>query len=291
MQNGGWLEEDRITREALAGLLRAAGLTPEDTASPMDVFGLAGDDVVPYTVLYRHLRLPEHARTLDILRHMPLVADLTIAVKRLILKDEDLSWPPRSAMQSIERAIDVAALKDLVRGDGPSGTTTVGIPPGSARRGDVDGHGPASDPPRETPRRVSLTVWNDSRELERVAAEVDDFAAGHRFPEQDQFQVKLCIEEILVYIVEHGYDDAGAHRIEVRLEMDHKDRTLAIRIVDDGRELEFGSFMFQPGPDTIEEETVLDGLGLHLVRSYVDDLRYRHEDGRNHLSLTKRIGN
>ena len=48
--------------------------------------------------------------------------------------------------------------------------------------------------------------------------------------------------------------------------------------------------MFQPGPDTILEETVVDSLGLHLVRTYVDELRYRRENGRNHLSLRKRIG-
>ena len=90
--------------------------------------------------------------------------------------------------------------------------------------------------------------------------------------------------------MEHGYDDAGAHRIEVQLEMSDENRSLAVRTVDDGRELAPGSFMFQPGPDTIQEESVVDGLGLHLVRTYVDELKYRHEDGRNYLSLSKRIG-
>ncbi len=102
--------------------------------------------------------------------------------------------------------------------------------------------------------------------------------------------MQLCVEEIFIYIVEHGYDDAGAHRIEVNLEMDDEDRTLAVRTVDDGRELQPGSLMFQPGPDTILEETVVDGLGLHLVRTHVDDLQYRRENGRNYLSATKRIG-
>ena len=102
--------------------------------------------------------------------------------------------------------------------------------------------------------------------------------------------MQLCVEEILMYIVEHGYDDAGAHRIEVRLEIDGEHRSLAVLIVDDGRELEPESLMFQPGPDTIQEETVVEGLGLHLVRTYVDDLRYRRENGRNCLSLNMRIG-
>lgn len=287
-RTGGGLDERRITREALAALLRAAGLSPESPASPMDVFGLVGDDVVPYPVLYRHLRLPEHAGTLDGLRRMPLVAELTDAVRRLILKDGDPSWPPKSAKHSFEAAIDVAQLNALIRGGVRSGTAAVESPDGGEPR--ADGHEPATDPAAAPESSLSLTLLNDSAALERVAAAVDEFADRHRFPQQDRFQVQLCIEEILLYIVEHGYDDAGTHRIEVRLRMNDEDRCLEIRTVDDGRELEPGSFMFQPGPDTIEEESVVDGLGLHLVRTYVDDLNYRRENGRNHLGLSKRIG-
>ena len=122
MEDG--LDTNRITREALAGLLRAAGLSPEDPASPMGVFDLAGSDAVSWPLLYRHLLLPEQARTLDILREMPLAADLTASVKRLFLKNgaslsaEELVWPPRSARHSVEPAIDVAALNALVHGDG-----------------------------------------------------------------------------------------------------------------------------------------------------------------------------
>ena len=93
-----------------------------------------------------------------------------------------------------------------------------------------------------------------------------------------------------MYIVERGHDDSDTQRIEVHLQVDEESRSLAIRFVDDGRELDPDSLMFQPGPDTIQEETVVDGLGLHLVRTYVDDLRYRREDCRNYLSLSKRIG-
>ncbi len=290
-------DTNRITRKALAALLRAAELSPEDPASPMDVFDRAGGDTVSWPLLYRHLLLPEHARTLDILRTMPPVAGLTAAVKRLFLKNgaslsvEELVWPPRSARHSVEPAIDVAALNALVHGDGPADATAGDFPESSRTDGAVDGREPSLDRPPGSAGSLSLTILNDSSELERVAAAVDDFADLHRFPQQDRFQVQLCIEEMLMYIVEHGYDDAGAHRIEIRLDMNDERRSLAIRVVDDGRELEPESLVFQPGPDTIQEETVVEGLGLHLVRTYVDDLRYRREDGRNHLSLSKRIGN
>ena len=287
---GNGLDESRIGREALAGLLRAAGLSPEDPASPMDVFGLAGDDVVPYPVLYRHLRLPEHAQTLDLVRRMPQVADLTNAVKRLILKDGGLHWPPRSAKDSIRPAIDVAALNALVRGGGPSGATAGELSIGSGPRDDGGGRETPSDPDREPPRVLSLAIRNASLELERVGEAVEDFAERNGFPHEDRFQVQLCIEELLMYIAEHGFGGAGAPRIEVHLEMSEETRSLEIRTIDDGGELEAGASIFQPGPDTIGEETVVDELGLHLVRTYADEMRYRRDQGRNQFRLRKRIG-
>ena len=287
---GNGLDENRITGEALGGLLRAAGLSPKDPASPMDVFALAGDDVVPYPVLYRHLRLPEHARTLDLLQRMPPVVDLTNAVKRLILKDGDLSWPPRSAKHSINPAIDVAALNALVCGDGRSEATADESPVGSGPRGDGDRRETPPNQPPEPPRVISLAIRNVNLELERVGEAVEDFAERHGFPHEDRFQVQLCLEELLMYIAEHAFDDAEPHRIEVHLEMSDETRSLDIRTIDDGCELEAGASIFQPGPDTIGEETVVDELGLHLVRTYVDEMRYRRDHGRNQFSLRKGIG-
>lgn len=281
----------RITRSALASLLRAAGLPPEDPASPMDVFGLVGDNVVPWSVLYRHLRLPEHVRTFDHLRQIPQVVDLANAVKTLFLKNrEDLTWPPKSAKHSLEPAIDVAALNALVFGVEESGTAASGPHDESTPSGDDNGVESLSDGSAKKGQSLTLIVRNDRGDLGRVAAAVDDFANRHNFPQQDQYQIQLCIEEIFMYIVEHGYNDSATHRIEVQLEMNEENRRLAIEVVDDGQELEPVSSLFQPSPDTIQEESVIDGLGLHLVRTYVDDIRYQRENGRNHLRLSKSVG-
>ena len=287
MEDG--IDEDRVTRDALAGLLEAADLSPEDPSSPMAVFDLGGGSTVPYAVLYRHMLLPEQAGTFDILQRMPLMAELTHAVKRLILRDGDMSWPPKSAKHSVEPAIDIAALKAVVDGGKPSGNGAFDVPDEAGPQAGHAGREPSADRARQPDGSLRLTVANDIGELERVAEALDGFADRHRFPQQDRFQVQLCLEEILMYIVEHGYDDSAMHRIEVSLEIDNN-RTLIVRTADDGRALDPKSFMFQPGADTIQEETVVDGLGLNLVRTYVDDLGYRREDGRNHLSLSKKIG-
>ena len=64
---------------------------------------------------------------------------------------------------------------------------------------------------------------------------------------------------------------------------------LRISFVDDGQP--FDPLAFR-GPDLEEaaEERGIGGLGIHIVRSLVDQARYRREDDRNHLHLVRRIG-
>ena len=189
--------ENQVTRGALTALLCAAGLSPEEPASPMDVFGPAGNNVVPWSVLYRHLRLPEHAETFDLLRDLPQVVELANAVKTFILKDGgDLTWPPKSARHSLEPAIDVAALNALVLGSEGPGAPARGPRVESPPRGNDDSSEPPSKGSVEVGRSLSLAVRNDSGDLERVAAAVDDFADRHDFPQKDRYQIQLCIEEI-----------------------------------------------------------------------------------------------
>ena len=284
------VDEGRVTREALAGLLRGADLAPDAPGSLMDVFDLAGGDTVPYPVLYRHLLLPENARAFDILRRTPAVVQLANEVKALILRDGDREWPPKSAKHSVTPVIDVDALNAIV-GDSRSSETTERPRPAVERgRDPSDDAGRLdvrADPTPDLAPRLALVIRNDNRELVRVAAAVDEFADRHRFPPQSRFEVQLCIEEILMYIVEHGFDDAGEHDIRLDLEMDVEGRNLVVRIVDDGVEQDPASIEYRP--DATLEERVVDGLGLHLVHAYVDELSYRREGGRNHLSLSKRI--
>ncbi|MDE2993123.1 MAG: ATP-binding protein [Chloroflexota bacterium] len=46
-----------------------------------------------------------------------------------------------------------------------------------------------------------------------------------------------------------------------------------------------------PAPDTAAslEERSVGGLGIHLVRTMMDELHYRREQGRNYLTLTTHI--
>ena len=132
--------------------------------------------------------------------------------------------------------------------------------------------------------QLSLKVEPRAEELENVNAAVADFAAAEKWPPDFVFRVHLVLEELSLNIMKHGKDE-NLH--EIKITMTSEADVLTIEIVDDGQP--FNPLKDAPQPDleaTIKDRPV-GGLGIHLVRTMMDELHYRREQGRNHLTLVK----
>ena len=107
-------------------------------------------------------------------------------------------------------------------------------------------------------------------------AERDDW------PPKLLYRVNLVLEELALNVMTHGRT-GGARNLEIILAT--SDEALTIELLDDG-----------PKFDPIEEapefdadqpigERPIGGVGVHLVRTIVDNMSYRYEGGKNHLTL------
>ncbi len=137
---------------------------------------------------------------------------------------------------------------------------------------------------------LRLVLKNDSFELGRLAEAFDDFADRHRISDEARFQLQLCSEEMVLNIINHGFDDGGEHEIQVCFEFRIDSRTITVDILDDGRK--FDPLTQVPAPDTDAKlgDRAVGGLGFHIVRTFMDGVGYRHERGKNRLTLTKHLG-
>ena len=131
---------------------------------------------------------------------------------------------------------------------------------------------------------LNLTIVNRIEELRRLAALVDEFGAGENWPPDLVFQVNLVIEEVAINVINYGHD-GGLHQIEIALtsELD----ALTIEVIDDGRAFDPTEDAKVPDVTLPMEERPVGGLGVYLVRTMMDEMRYRREEGRNHLTLVK----
>jgi sigma-B regulation protein RsbU (phosphoserine phosphatase) len=136
------------------------------------------------------------------------------------------------------------------------------------------------------PALLELTLANRTAELQRLASEVERFAQSHRIPDTDLQALSLALDEVITNVIGYGYDDQGPHEILVRLTL--ANGRMSAEVEDDGRPF---NPLTAPHPDLTSsvEDRPVGGLGIHLVRSLMEQVDYRRESGKNHLIMSKRL--
>ena len=141
-------------------------------------------------------------------------------------------------------------------------------------------------PPGDGHLFVQVVLINQPAEKKKSLQALREFAREHRLPETVLQSADLALEEHLTNVMKYGYEDARVHEILVRLEM--VGGGLQIEVEDDGKA--FNPLEF-PAPNLTlpPSERPVGGMGIHLIRSFMDDLGYRREGGRNVFQMRKKV--
>ncbi|MCI2400199.1 ATP-binding protein [Aliiroseovarius subalbicans] len=103
--------------------------------------------------------------------------------------------------------------------------------------------------------------------------------------------VELVLAEVLNNVVEHAYGGAGQGVIE--LDVSRDDDILVFDVLDDGLPMPDGE---TPAGRPLDLDTCAEqdlpegGFGWFLIRELTQDLTYRRDGNRNHLSFKMRLG-
>lgn len=130
---------------------------------------------------------------------------------------------------------------------------------------------------------VYLKIAPNHDQLELIPAAVEEFAERDNWPPDLVFKLNLVLEELGVNIVNYS---GATGDIEISLASDSE--RVTVEISDNGRP--FNPLLDQDTPDVSAPlgDRPIGGLGIHLVRSMMDEMRYSREDGKNKLAITKR---
>ena len=132
----------------------------------------------------------------------------------------------------------------------------------------------------------SLLIANELDELQKINAAIEELAEEENWSPDVTFQIGLAVEELGVNIVNYGHDDDKAH--EISIVISSEDEAITIEVEDDGHA--FNPLSDAPAPDLdaeVEDRTV-GGLGIHLVRTMMDEVHYQRQQNKNCLTLVKR---
>ena len=134
--------------------------------------------------------------------------------------------------------------------------------------------------------RMRLEVPASLDQLTGIQERVAAFGESQNWSVEMLFQIELTLEEICVNIVNYGFeDDGGEHMIEIIV--DSEAESLTMEIVDNGRAFDPLTETPEPDLDSAVGDRPVGGLGVYLVKQYMDELDYRRSDGRNHLKMIK----
>lgn len=131
-----------------------------------------------------------------------------------------------------------------------------------------------------------ITVPATLENLEALTGMVAEFLREHGFPEQSIFETDLAVDEACTNVIRYAY---APEEGEVTVVCTVTSGGATVCITDSGRP-------FNPldvaAPDlsgSIEDRPI-GGLGVHLIRSLMDEVTYEYVEGKNILCMTRYRG-
>ena len=130
---------------------------------------------------------------------------------------------------------------------------------------------------------LHLEAENRLEEIDRVNDAFEAFSDEHAIPQEVRRSLKLVFDDLLNNVISYAYPDGERHLIDVRIEL-RVDRVV-VEISHDGEPFEHP--VEPPDVSLGIEDREVGGLGVHLVKSVMDEVSYTRSGGRNVIGLMK----
>ena len=131
-----------------------------------------------------------------------------------------------------------------------------------------------------------ISLVNDVKEVPALAIFVGSICEDMRFNELTTAGVNLAIEEAVVNVMNYAYPEGT--RANILLEVTADDDVITFELRDDGAPFD-PTATEQVDVNNIVKKRLIGGLGIHLMRHYMDSITYERRDGQNVLTMTKSI--
>ena len=139
---------------------------------------------------------------------------------------------------------------------------------------------------RDEKLQRSIVLSNDIQEMPILATFVDEVCEVMGFDANVTMQMNLAIEEAVVNVMNYAYPSGT--RGNIHIEAQSNDVRLKFTITDSGTPFD-PTAKAEVDTTLSTEERPIGGLGIHLVRQIMDSINYERVDGRNVLTLRKKL--
>ena len=138
------------------------------------------------------------------------------------------------------------------------------------------------------PVRLSYALASTMESVAEIEATADKLASEAGLDEEQCFHITMAVREAAINAVLHGNEYDPAKRVAICFENTGND--LVFTIADQGKGL---GADFDPDslPDPLAPENILRGAGrgIFLIRSFMDEVRFRQLQPGTELTLVKHL--
>ena len=128
-----------------------------------------------------------------------------------------------------------------------------------------------------------LTIRNNEGDIRETGIWLARISEARGFSEKTRFALDLVLNEVLINVVQYGFEHETIHQINIMLE----ELPTGVRVLIDDDGVPFNPLkQHVPEPSNDLDKAWGSGRGVLLVRQYCRDMEYQNRNGRNFLSLT-----
>jgi serine/threonine-protein kinase RsbW len=141
-------------------------------------------------------------------------------------------------------------------------------------------------------KQIKFTIESNLKNVFLIGLAVNKISSHIGLNELESYRLELCVVEAVNNAIIHAYDKEAGNKVEVVFNI-YPDR-LVLDVYDTGKPMQdnlleqkdISSLEFEPGDlDSIPE----GGRGIAIMKEIMDSMDYKTEDGKNCLTMTKKI--
>lgn len=132
----------------------------------------------------------------------------------------------------------------------------------------------------------SIVLANEISEISRLNGFIEDIGEEFSLTPDVVFNLNLVLEEAVVNIINYAYPKEEHQSIYLSARL--REDSIVLILTDTGKE--FDPTMAPEADVTLSaDEREIGGLGIFLIRQIMNEVRYERIDGKNILTLEKKL--
>ena len=132
-----------------------------------------------------------------------------------------------------------------------------------------------------------LTIKAVPENLDEVIEFINEQLEAYGCGMREQMAIDVAVDELFVNIAKYAYDPAVGYAT-VRIDVLNEPLTVEITFIDNGKQYDPLSNK-DPDISLALEDRPIGGLGILIVKKTMDVVHYEYKDGKNILTIKKRI--